>query len=127
MNKVWITGRLTAKPEIKKSVNDKEYCNFSIAVPKDKEHVNYIKCIAWGIQAENLCKYQNKGSLIGILGELNNREYEDTAGTKRTILEINCNQIEYLGGVYKEELNPYKEEKNKPFIEFGNEIEKELD
>lgn len=101
MNRIELIGRLTKKPELRRTKNDKFVATFTLAVSKDKETTNFINCVVWGIQAENLEKYQDKGSLIGIVGELNVRQYEDNNGNKKTIYEVLCNEIEFLS--FKEE------------------------
>lgn len=118
MNKVWLTGRLTVKPELKKTSSGKEMSTFSIAVPKDKDHTSFIRCVCWGTQAENLCKYQDKGNLIGVEGELNTRDYEG-----KTYTEVTCSHIEFLGG--KKE--PSVEPPTNPFESFNAKTKSKID
>ena len=99
MNKVWITGRLTKKPELKK-VNDNCVCKFDLAVNspvvRDGERqTDFISCVVWNKLAENLCKYQDKGSLIGVEGRIQTRNYESN-GVKKYITEIAVNNIEFF-------------------------------
>jgi len=99
MNKVWITGRLTKKPELKK-VNDNCVCKFDLAVNspivRDGERqTDFISCVVWNTLAENLCKYQDKGSLIGVEGRIQTRNYESN-GIKKYITEIAVNNIEFF-------------------------------
>lgn len=99
MNKVWITGRLTKKPELKKA-NDNFVCKFDLAVNspvvRDGERqTDFISCVVWNKLAENLCKYQDKGSLIGVEGRIQTRNYESN-GVKKYITEIVVNNIEFF-------------------------------
>lgn len=99
MNKVWITGRLTKKPELKRA-NDNFVCKFDLAVNspvvRDGERqTDFISCVVWNKLAENLCKYQDKGSLIGVEGRIQTRNYESN-GVKKHITEIAVNNIEFF-------------------------------
>lgn len=95
MNKVVITGRLTKKPELKE-LKESKLCEFTLAVNRDKEKTDFINCIVWNKQAENLVKYQDKGSLIAIFGEIRVDAYE-IEGNKRYKTYVLVNNIEFLG------------------------------
>lgn len=129
MNQVILTGRLTKDPELKMVVNDKSVASFTIAVDRYKEGADFINCVVWGKQAENLCKYQEKGSLIGLSGRISTRTYDDAKGNKQYITEVIADSIEFLGSKKKEETdydavqNARKE--TNPFEEFGKSIKGE--
>lgn len=97
MNQVVLTGRLTKDVELKHTQSDKAVASFTLAVDKYGEGADFINCIVWGKQAENLCKYQEKGSQIGLSGRISTRSYEDDKGNKRNITEVVADTIEYLG------------------------------
>ena len=125
MNKVLLTGRLTRDPELRYTPNGKAVCNFTIAtnrpVVRDGEKTaDFINCIVWGKTAENLSKYQSKGSLIGIDGRLESRSYDDKDGNKRYVTEVQVEHIEFLGS--KSDGQTETKESN-PYEEFGNSIE----
>jgi single-strand DNA-binding protein len=111
MNQVILTGRLTKDPELRTTTSDKQVASFTLAVDKYGEGADFINCIVWGKQAENLCKYQEKGSQIGLSGRIQTRSYEDDKGNKRNITEVVADSIEYLGTKKKdaptEEITPY--------------------
>jgi single-strand DNA-binding protein len=111
MNQVILTGRLTKDPELRTTTSDKQVASFTLAVDKYGEGADFINCIVWGKQAENLCKYQEKGSQIGLSGRISVRSYEDDKGNKRNITEVVADSIEYLGSKKKdaptEEVTPY--------------------
>lgn len=116
MNKVMLVGRLTKMPELKE-VNDKKVCEFTIATNRiNGQDADFINCVAWNSQAENLCKYQVKGNIIGVVGELRIDNYE-IEGTKRYKTYVMVNNIEFLES---------KKEKTNPFEEFGNSIKTEV-
>ena len=129
MNQVVLTGRLTKDPELRTTNSDKSVASFTIAVDKYGEGADFINCVVWGKQAENLCKYQEKGSQIALSGRISTRTYDDAKGNKQYITEIVADSIEFLGSKRKEETeydavqNTRKE--TNPFEEFGNNIKSE--
>lgn len=123
MNKVILIGRITKDLELRHTKSDKAVCDFTIAVNRDKDNADFITCQVWGIQAENLCKYQEKGSLISVVGELRVEQYQinDKNHYKTFIL---VNQVEYLSN---KQNSPQNENKgaNNPYQEFGDSIKTE--
>lgn len=100
MNKVILTGRLTRDPELRYTSNNKPVCEFTIAtnrpINRDGEKkADFINCIIWNNQAENLNKYMSKGSLIAISGELRTETYE-VEGNKKYKTYVLGNNIEFL-------------------------------
>lgn len=100
MNKCWLTGRLSKKPELRKINENSCVCDFTIATNRptnrDGEKVaDFINCRVWNKQAENLCKYQDKGNLIGVSGEIRTETYE-VNGTKKYKTYVLTNNIEFL-------------------------------
>ena len=102
MNKVILIGRLTKDPELKKTNSGLSYVQFNLAVNRNytnksgEKQADFINCVAWRVQADNLVKYIKKGGLIGIEGEIQTRTYDDKNGTKKYITEVLCNSIEFL-------------------------------
>ena len=106
MNKVLLIGRITKDLELRHTPNDKAVCDFTLAVNRDKDNADFINCVVWNNQAENLCKYQGKGSLIAVFGELRVDTYE-VEGNKRYKTYVYVNNIEFLSK--KEETIPTEE------------------
>jgi len=102
MNKVILIGRLTKDPELKKTNSGLSYVQFNLAVNRNytnksgEKQADFINCVVWRTQADNLVKYIKKGGLIGIEGEIQTRTYDDKNGTKKYITEVLCNSIEFL-------------------------------
>ena len=75
-----LTGRLTKHPECKRTDSGKSYAQFSIAVNRSyvgksgQKETDFINCVAWGTTAENLAKYQEKGSLILVRGRTSTKQ-----------------------------------------------------
>lgn len=87
MNKVWLTGRLIKDPELSKTNKGTPNCQFCIAVNRPVvrdgvKETDFINCIVWNKQAENLVKYQRKGNLIGVQGQFRTDKYEINGETK---------------------------------------------
>ena len=126
-----LIGRLTKNPELKATQTGKQVCSFTIATNRiNNEECDFINCVVWDKQAENLCKYQVKGNLIGVIGQLRQETYNDTKGNKRTSYVVNCSEIEYLSSVsHKEDKtvaecgNPFGEMKTKVESDIGQSIE----
>lgn len=121
MNKIFLIGRITKDLELRTTKSGNSVCEFTLAVNRDKENTDFITCQVWNKQAENLCKYQGKGSLISVAGELRVETYEinDKKHYKTYVLS---NAIEYLSPIEKIQEKPKETSKN-PFEEFGQQIE----
>lgn len=102
MNVSILVGRLTKNPELKSTTNGKEFSQFTLAVNRQfvsksgERQTDFISCVCWGQTAVNLCKYQSKGSQIGITGQIQTRQYDDSNGITRYITEVYCENIEFL-------------------------------
>lgn len=102
MNKCIFIGNLTKDPELTETPNGVKVARFTIAVSRrfanaDGERVtDFINCVAWRNQGENLAKYCKKGDKISVVGELQNRSYEAQDGSKRHITEIITDEVEFI-------------------------------
>lgn len=99
MNKTVLIGRLCADPEIRYTQAGKSVTSFTLAVNRFKKDdgADFIKCTCWGSTAENLAKYQGKGSQIAVSGRIRTGSYNDKDGKKVYTTEVVCEEIEYLG------------------------------
>ena len=99
INKVIMTGRLTADPELKHTPNGLSVCSFSIAQNRSKDAPpNFFDCVAWRQTAEFLSKYFQKGCGVEIVGYLDSRTYEKN-GVKRKVVEIVCENVSFPSGL----------------------------
>lgn len=132
MNSINLVGRITKDLELRVTPNNKSVCEFSLAVNRiGSEDADFINCQVWNKQAENLSKYQGKGSLIGVVGSLRVEKYENKNGETRYKTYVLANNIEYLE-TKKQEATPAEtvqeqqrvlnEVVNDPFEQFGNEV-----
>ena len=102
MNKVFLIGRMTKDPELHRTASGVAVSNFSIAVDREyvdndgKRQTDFFTVTAWRAQAENCVKYLKKGSKIAVAGTIQNREFTDKDNVKRTVSEIQAQQVEFL-------------------------------
>lgn len=126
MNSIQLIGRLTKDPEIRYTQTQKAVCEFNLAVNRiGQEQADFITCVVWEKQAENLNKYQDKGSLIAVSGALRVDKYQTQEGENRYKTYVLANNIEYLESKSnnKEEQKPANNQQNEtdPFTTFGQE------
>lgn len=102
MNRVCLVGRLTAKPELRYTASNLPFSRFSIAVNRtfsNKEgerEADFINIVIWRKQAENVCNYLDKGSLVSVEGRLQTNNYEDKDGNKRYSMEVVADSVQFL-------------------------------
>ena len=102
MNKVILIGRLTKNPELRRTNTDIAVVQFTLAVNRNfagadgKRQADFINCVAWRNQAENLAKYMRQGSLIAVEGQIQTRTYDDQQGQRRYVTEVICDNISFL-------------------------------
>ncbi len=102
MNKAILIGRLTRDPELRTTPTGRNVCQFSVAVNRTFTNANgereadFINCVVWDKQAENLCKYQKKGNQIAVEGRIQTRNYDDNTGRRVYVTEILANNISFL-------------------------------
>lgn len=125
MNSINLVGRITKDLELKYTQSNKPVCEFSLAVNRiGQEQADFITCQVWNGQAENLSKYQGKGSLIGVVGSLRVDTFKDKEGNNRYKTYVLANNIEYLGTKKDTQEQPIEQPKEEdPFSVFGNSIE----
>ena len=102
MNKAILIGRLTRDPELRPTPTGRNVCQFSVAVSRNFTNANgereadFINCVVWDKQAENLVKYQKKGNQIAVEGRIQTRNYDDKDGKKVYVTEILASNISFL-------------------------------
>lgn len=97
-NKVIIGGRLTADPELKTTPSGISVTSFNIAVNRrgKSDQTDFFNVTAWRGTAEFISQYFRKGSSICIEGTLQNREWIDKNGNKRSATEIVCDAASFV-------------------------------
>lgn len=102
MNKVILMGRLTRDPEMRQTTGGIQVCSFSIAVnrrfAKDgQQSADFLNCTAWRQQAEFICKYFHKGSMIAVVGSLQSRSWENQEGKRQYATDIVVEEVYFTG------------------------------
>lgn len=103
LNLVALMGRLCNEPELKTTQSGISVTSFAIAVDRkyqpqgEERKADFIDIVAWRNQAEFICKYFKKGSMIGIEGEIQTRPYEDKNGNKRKAVEVVVDHVTFCG------------------------------
>ena len=129
MNRIMITGRLTADPNLNFTPDGVPVLKFRIAstrVYKDKsgswkEIVTFIPVCVWRDQAERLAEVLHKGSPVFVEGRLQSRTWE-TEGQKKSIIEINAFKIQNLEKISKEEKETMEKEAEEKIPETENKL-----
>ena len=102
MNRVMLIGRLTAKPELRYTASNVPFTRFSLAVNRTfsngngERETDFLNIIVWRKQAENVCNYLNKGSLVSIEGRIQTGSYDDKDGNKRYTTDIVADSVQFL-------------------------------
>lgn len=129
MNSVCLCGRLTYTPELRYTQSNIAYSKFTIAVNRisKEKSTDFINCVVWNNQAENLCKYTEKGNLISVTGKLQSGSYDKPDGTKNYYMEVLANTINFLSTKEKarkkeEETDESLNDEIDPFAEFGDKV-----
>lgn len=94
LNSVCLVGRLTKDPELRYTQNNQAVATFSLAVNRNfksqngEREADFINCVIWRQQAENLANWAKKGALIGITGRIQTRSYENQQGQRVYVTEV---------------------------------------
>jgi single-strand DNA-binding protein len=102
MNRIVLVGRLTKDPDLRYTQSGVAVATFTLAVNrpfggKDKEkEADFITCVAWRAQAENVANYLHKGSLAGVDGRLQTRHYEGQDGKRVYVTEVMADSVQFL-------------------------------
>lgn len=102
INRTVLVGRLTRDPEMNVRQNDIAVTKFNLAVnrpftSKDGEQgADFINCVTFRKQAENVNQYLKKGSLCGIDGRIQTRNYENKDGQRVYVTEVVADSVQFL-------------------------------
>lgn len=102
INRVVLTGRLTKDVELRTTANGVSVGLFTLAV--DRRYTNgqgnrgadFINCVIWRKSAETLANYTHKGTLIGVEGRVQTRNYEDKDGKRVYVTEVVVDDFSFL-------------------------------
>ena len=102
INNVVLVGRTTKEIELKYTSNNLAYANFTLAVNRNFKNQNgereadFINIVIWRQQAENLANWAKKGTLLGITGRIQTRNYENQQGQRVYVTEVVADNFQIL-------------------------------
>lgn len=102
INNVTLTGRLTRAVDLRYTSNGTAYASFTLAVDRafknqnGEKETDFINCVMWRKPAENLANYTKKGSLIGVEGRIQTRNYENEQGQRVYVTEVLAERFTFL-------------------------------
>ena len=94
INNVVLTGRLTKDIDLKYTQSGTAVGSFSVAVERKfknaqgERETDFINCVIWRKSAENFAKFAGKGSLVGLEGNIQTRNYENNQGQRVYVTEV---------------------------------------
>ncbi|KXT75880.1 single-stranded DNA-binding protein [Streptococcus sp. DD12] len=100
-NRVVLIGRLTAQPQVRKTVKERSVCQIRLAVNRryksadGKQEADFVSITFWGRLAETLGSYGSKGSLLTVEGELRTDRYEKD-GQQHYTMEVLGQSFQFL-------------------------------
>lgn len=107
MNQVALVGNITKDLVLKEHSSGRVNTSFVIAVNRSFKNANgevatdFVLCSVWGRSAENLVRHCGKGSLVGISGSIQTRNYEREDRSIVYVTEVVCNNIRFLSKANK--------------------------
>ncbi|MDO5568713.1 MAG: single-stranded DNA-binding protein [bacterium] len=101
MNRVILIGRLTRDPELRYSQSNMALTTITVAVDRysrqqQENTADFINCVVFDKQAENVCKYLSKGRLVAVEGRIQTRNYDGQDGKKVYVTEVVANNVKFL-------------------------------
>jgi single-strand DNA-binding protein len=101
MNRVVLVGRLTKDPDLKYTPNGVPVATFTLAVNRPfktngEQEADFINCTVWRKPAENAANFLKKGSLAGVDGRIQTRNYEGQDGKKVYVTEVQAESVQFL-------------------------------
>ena len=102
INSVILTGRLTKNIDLRQTSTGKAMTYFTLAVNrafKNEQGVSdadFITCVAFGKQAENMARYLTQGSLIGVEGRISTRNFQGNDGKTVYVTEVIAENVSFL-------------------------------
>lgn len=102
INRVILVGRLTKDPEYRQTPNGVSVATFTLAVNRPftnsqgEREADFINVVVFRRQAENVNNYLSKGSLAGVDGRIQSRNYENNEGRRVFVTEVVADNVQFL-------------------------------
>ena len=97
-----LVGRMTKDADLQYTANNIAVATFNLAVNRNFKNNNgereadFINCVIWRQQAENLANWAKKGALVGITGRMQTRNYENQQGQRVYVTEVVADSFQLL-------------------------------
>jgi single-strand DNA-binding protein len=104
INQVVLVGRLTKDPELRYTADGAAVANITLAVTRNFRNAeggidtDFVQCTLWRRVAENTANYCRKGSIIGVMGRIQTRNYEKKDGQRVYVTEVVAESVRFMGG-----------------------------
>ena len=124
INNVVLVGRMTRDAELHYTPQNLAVATFNLAVNRNfknqsgEREANFINCVIWRQQAENLANWAKKGALIGITGRIQTRNYDNQQGQRVYVTEVVADNFQLLESRNKQSNQASMDEQMPP--DFGN-------
>ena len=101
-NTVTLVGNITDDPELRFTPSGRPVANFTVAVNRRWKNQDgqwedkldgFFRCNVWADQAENAAESLQKGTRVLVTGRLQQRQWEDNDGNKRSAFEIQVDEV----------------------------------
>lgn len=102
INNVVLVGRMTRDAELRYTPSNQAVATFTLAVNRNFKNQNgereadFINCVIWRQQAENLANWAKKGTLVGVTGRIQTRNYENQQGQRVYVTEVIADNFQIL-------------------------------
>ena len=133
INRSILVGRITKQPELKSTQSNIPVVTFTLAVNRQftngdgEREADFIQCVVWRKQAENLARFVSKGDLLGVEGRISTRQY-DTGDGIRYVTEVVCDSVQFLTQKSEKNESPYDyKDDNESFYETSKNLAQEED
>ena len=99
---VTLVGRLTKDVDLRYTSSGTAVGQFTLAVNRNFTNQNgdreadFINCVIWRKAAESLANYARKGTLIGLTGRIQTRNYENQQGQRVYVTEVVIENFQLL-------------------------------
>jgi single-strand DNA-binding protein len=112
INRSILVGRLTKEPELRYTTNGVPVATFTLAVNRNfkkengEQEADFINVVVWRKPAENVANFLKKGSLAGVDGRIQTRNYEGQDGKRIYITEVVADSVQFLESKNKSNYQP---------------------
>lgn len=126
INNVVLVGRLTKDAELRYTQSNIAVATFTLAVNRPfkndagEREADFINCVIWRQAAENLANWAKKGSLIGVTGAIQTRNYDNQQGQRVYVTEVIASNFQLLESRSSQQNNQGYQDNHGGYQQQGN-------